>query len=437
MRPQIRISPLSCAALLAVCQFIVLVPLLSVYPIGGSSEAREAQIADLIVRSGEWLIPLRNGLAPSKPPLFHWIAALFGSVSGGVTPFIARAVSLLFASGVVFLSSLLTLRACEAGSESLRRNKHTLAIFSAIVLTTTFGYVNMAGDARVDMTYCFFFCLALYPFFSACSTDSISGLSLLEIRKPWRWNVFFVGMGLGVLAKGPIAVVLPSVIVFCVLWSCFSWREALRAMSKPRLGWVYFAVLAAPWYVLLFFRGGDSILQRQLFFENIQRFMGGAEVNSQPFWYYVPEFLRTALPWSVLFVAMLPEFFSYMRRPYVQAEPYAGLRAIRQSYALWFWVGFLFLSIASGKRQSYLLPLFPAMAVFLSLRGFKFYSEMSDRSRARLLTVSRAALQVLFALLLIVAACFDFLRFAPPLQFGLKSEVLLFLGQFALRIEVL
>ena len=35
--------------------------------IGGSSEAREAQVIDVILRENTWALPLRNGIVPSKP----------------------------------------------------------------------------------------------------------------------------------------------------------------------------------------------------------------------------------------------------------------------------------------------------------------------------------------------------------------------------------
>jgi len=44
-------------------------------PIGLHGEAREGLVVEDIVHNGDWVLPRRNGELPSKPPLFHWIAA--------------------------------------------------------------------------------------------------------------------------------------------------------------------------------------------------------------------------------------------------------------------------------------------------------------------------------------------------------------------------
>ena len=79
------ISDLSIAFLFSLSLFLVFLPLLSVAVIGSSTEAREVHIAKLMFETGDWVLPLRNGLVPSKPPLFHWLTATIGLMSGGVT----------------------------------------------------------------------------------------------------------------------------------------------------------------------------------------------------------------------------------------------------------------------------------------------------------------------------------------------------------------
>ena len=67
----------------------------------GGSEAREAQVIEVILRSNEWVLPLRNGIIPSKPPLFHWTGAALALIAGGVSEFLARLPSHLYALGVL------------------------------------------------------------------------------------------------------------------------------------------------------------------------------------------------------------------------------------------------------------------------------------------------------------------------------------------------
>lgn len=437
MRLHSRFLPLFCAAQLALCQLLILLPLIGLAPIGGSSEAREAHISNLVLQHGEWLLPLRDGLLPSKPPLFHWITALLGTLGGEVTPFVARLTSLFFASAVIFVTALMALAVCEFGSSTLRRDKQMVALATAGILATTFGFQNMSGDARVDMTYCFFVCLSLFPILTAGSSSGRGALSSAKLKQSWRWNLFFVAMGLGVLAKGPIAIVLPCLIVFFVLWSTFGLPETARQVFRPRPAWLFFLLIAVPWYILAWKVGGEGFVNRQLWFENLQRFSGGENVNSQEVWYYVPAFLRTALPWSLLFCAALPEIISFFRQPATAHSSQGAERSLRQPFATWFLVGFVFLSIASGKRQSYLLPLFPGMAIFLALRGHQYLTELSDRGRARLAYGARACWVSLVMLLLLLAGCFDVLRFPFSARATLSDEVRMYLREGALQIEVL
>ena len=74
----------SAADLLVLTSLVVLVLAwpLAAPPIGAHGEAREGLVVQDIVRHGRWVLPLRNGAVPSKPPLFHWIAGGIGSVIG-------------------------------------------------------------------------------------------------------------------------------------------------------------------------------------------------------------------------------------------------------------------------------------------------------------------------------------------------------------------
>ena len=62
--------------------FGLLVRLALAPPIWHHGEAREGLVVQGIVHNHEWILPLRNGEIPSKPPFFHWLAALSAFVFG-------------------------------------------------------------------------------------------------------------------------------------------------------------------------------------------------------------------------------------------------------------------------------------------------------------------------------------------------------------------
>ncbi len=426
------------ALLLALCHFGVLLPLIGFAPIGGSSEAREVHIARIVFETGQWVLPSRDGLLPSKPLLFHWITALWGLLAGEVGPFAARLTTLIFSSLMVLLTALLAMRVVDGNSAASRFRTHAVGILAAAVLTTTYGFQNLAADARVDVTASALVLLAIAPIFATLACRESKEAVLAALSRSRQWEAFYLVSGLAVLAKGPLGIVLPGIVVAALLCARCGFSTALRHLLTPRIGWIYFIIVAVPWYLAAWRLGGEAFIQKQLLFENLQRFTGGEDVNSEAFWFYVPSFLRTGFPWSILAFASFPALIRYGSglRSREAALETPGRRAEFLA-ALWFWVGFLFLSAASGKRHSYLLPFYPALAVFVALRIDRFQREMSDSLRARLIPWVRSLPWIFAGLLFLTAAAFDLIR-APLFSADLlMQEVGHFLSRISLRVEVL
>lgn len=128
--------------LLAFACTLVLFLLSSVSVIGTSSEAREAHIVRVMVGTGDWILPTRNGLLPSKPPLHHWLAAGAGLMVGRVSEVVARLPSVLAGGLILLLTGLLALDLAQrAGSASVlgggsgsERGPAVFAIFSMLIL---------------------------------------------------------------------------------------------------------------------------------------------------------------------------------------------------------------------------------------------------------------------------------------------------------------
>src|SRR3989442_2314778 len=133
---------------LAAAALVALTVVLAALPIGSGvyegGEAREGLVVREMLRTGDWILPLWNGsVVPSKPPLFHWLAAASAALTGaGVTEHTLRAPSIVLA-GLVVLLVFLAGRAW--GGEHV-------GFMAALVLATTPQFLNEAGDGRVDMT---------------------------------------------------------------------------------------------------------------------------------------------------------------------------------------------------------------------------------------------------------------------------------------------
>src|SRR5213083_1376254 len=123
---------------LAAAALVALTVVLAALPIGSDvyegGEAREGLVVREMLRTGDWILPLWNGsVVPSKPPLFHWLAAAGAAASGAdVGEYTLRAPSLVLA-GLVVLLVFLAGRAW--GGEDV-------GFLAALVLATTPQFLN-------------------------------------------------------------------------------------------------------------------------------------------------------------------------------------------------------------------------------------------------------------------------------------------------------
>ena len=348
--------------------------------ISGSSEAREAQVIDVIDREDVWILPLRNGVIPSKPPLYHWLGALFSRALGGVDEFVARFPCQLYAAVTIVLISLVSYRFSSLTRTSQSSDHpRRVALLAAAILSLSYGFYQMGCQAMVDMT------------FTLCTWSALSSLALTN-PSTWRYEGkistrsrfgFWFFVSLAALARGPLGAALP-VIIACIAGFCLvGARRTLRALLHPTTAWLFIA-LPLGWYWMAFQQGGNAFVERQIFFENLKRLSGGEYVNTETWWFYLPSFIRTTFPWGVL------TLFLVMRslcRP--ASVSYPGRRAVTWLPTIVLFVMIVLLSLCSGKRHSYLLPLIPLIAIQLSGELSSMFESQSIVGRRSLMTAAR------------------------------------------------
>jgi len=333
-----RSEPIQSQALLHILLLIALCgvlyfPYLGKVPFFDKGEPREALAVQDIVQRGEWLFPLKRATTiPSKPPLFHWSAALTYQVTGRLDEATIRFPSALYATlGVLIIYALgRKLFGAQAG------------LLAGAVLATTLIYQTQALSARVDMTLCFFVTASLVLFYALYRGFLTSRL----------WFYLFYGLvGIGTLAKGPLGIFLPGLVIASFLALRRRWDLFAKFCFHP--GVVVTLVLAVGWYGLAAMRGGEGFVDHQLLRENLERFAGGSG-HSHPVYFYLPYLFSLGLPWSLFLPIALWD--GYKQGLFSDDD--------RLFTMLWFLVMFLFFSIAMGKRSVYLLPLYPALALF-------------------------------------------------------------------------
>ncbi|HVA39416.1 MAG TPA: phospholipid carrier-dependent glycosyltransferase, partial [Candidatus Binataceae bacterium] len=358
----------------------------------GANEAIEGVFVQQMVEHGVLLFPLENGNAPMyKPPLFHWTATALDRVGrvSKVTAFNLRLPSALYAIAGVALTIAFAWAPLGEGG----------AILAGLILAGSYQYVSEGRVGRVDMTLCFFealtmmSCLWILPGMlpgtrpvaapDKSATSSARGVALRYL--------FALALGLGVLAKGPVAIILPlgAIAVFLL-------RERrlgeLRDLFTP--GSLFVAIVVGlGWYVACAIGRRYGFLGRQLESENLGRFFGTLGFMAP--WYYLKPILFNSAPLSLLvpFAAA-----AALRRP-AAAAPGASASAASGDRARFdarmlatFWLlTVIFFTVAAYKRRAYLLPLWPSSAFLLAWGA----NEMARRSRWG--RVARSALVALCA----------------------------------------
>ncbi|MDJ0838422.1 MAG: glycosyltransferase family 39 protein [Acidobacteriota bacterium] len=299
------------------------------YDLSAPDEPRFGLVAREMMENGNWLLPHRNERPyPDKPPLFFWSIAGFSYLTGGeVTPFSSRLPSALAALGVLLLLARWSGR------------RTALALMAPLVLISVFRFFFQAHMAQIDMLLCLFTTWA-----------SILGFEAMTGGRR-RVRTMGILMGLGILAKGPVAMVIPmgAMAVYALFtgkrtWRQYPWQAMLWSLLPPL---VWLSGLA----VEVWLRDQWDYLYNLLFKQTLVRFVNPWH-HYRPPWYYLKSMLTDFLPWWPLLLAAAP--WTKARRAILSDKQ-------RFCWAVVVWVLFFF-SLSKGKRNLYIVPLYPFAA---------------------------------------------------------------------------
>jgi len=320
---------------LAAAALVALAVVLAALPIGSDvyegGEAREGLVVREMLRTGDWILPLWNGsVVPSKPPLFHWLAAGAAALTGaGVTEHTLRVPSIALA-GLVVLLVFLAGRAW--GGEHV-------GFMAALVLATTPQFLNEAGDGRVDMTL----------------TTAITGAQLAFVHAlgggggPTRL-VLALCLALAMLAKGPVG---PGLVGLTALVSALTNRRLGPALRLVRpLPVLVFLAVAGGWYGLAYHHRGMDFVAKQIVSENGEALLGSSRFPYRSPLFYLAPLVLAGLPWTLVL-------------PWALARGWRSGDLARRHAVAWAAVVLVFFSLAPLKRAAYLLPLRPALALVI------------------------------------------------------------------------
>jgi 4-amino-4-deoxy-L-arabinose transferase-like glycosyltransferase len=300
-------------------------------------EGRYSEISREMVSTGDWVTPRLNGLKYfEKPPLQYWAtAAAFKAF--GESEFVARLWVGLCGFATVILVHGTALRLWGART----------ADYAGVTCASMMWIMGMSHIVTLDMCLTFFMTLSLCGFLRAQHDGATRG----ETRR-WMWIVW-AGMAGALLTKGLIGVVLPGAALFLYSAICRDWRPWARLRWFS--GLPIFAVLSVPWHVLVA-RRNPEWADFYFIHEHLDRFLTTEHHRVGAWYYFLPLLVAGLLPWATL----LPQI---VRRGWL---PDTTRFQTNRFLLIWSVFIFVFFSISGSKLPSYILPIFPALALLLA-----------------------------------------------------------------------
>ncbi|MEO8216426.1 MAG: glycosyltransferase family 39 protein [Acidobacteriota bacterium] len=331
-------STRQCSVLLALFTLVVLIRVIAPDDQAtGDQPLQLAYIRDILVHHA-WIVQHGpDGEIASKPPLYNWLAALIVLVMGSQRVFFMKLPSIV--------SGLLTVGLVRDIGKRLDSSR--VGTIAAVFFVLTPMLVKHVYFARTDM---------LLTLLVLCQFDAALYLENSSASRLRGTMVYWLAGALGMLTKGPIALLIP----LAGLGAWYAWRGEFRQRWKrlallPGIG---LALLPfAIWFATATAVGGKAVVEQLLFTETIDRIVPGPmSFEFRSVFYYIPYLILRIAPWSILAMAALPSF--------MQERKHSGQRVHEMSFVVaWFTGGFAFLSIIPSKRVDRLFPLVPAVCL--------------------------------------------------------------------------
>lgn len=327
-------------------------------PFMDTTEPRYAEIARLMAETGDWITPWFEPGVPfwGKPPLSFWAQAA-AIKALGLSEFSLRFPAWVATSGIIWLTWAL----------SNRVYGELIAAWSTIILSTmALTYVS-AGAVMTDTFLVFGTTLSLVSFWFATSGPT----------RIWRW-MFFVGIAVGLLAKGPLALVLIGAPIAFWLMADIS-----RLVSMSAMPWMAGSLLAAaialPWYVLAELKT-PGFLDYFIIGEHFRRFVDPGwsgdlygSAHRQPTGMVWIFWIWATFPWGIIGLLI-----------WGLRAKHAGIRltiaaSVRSASALYLLLcaswPMVFFTVAGNLIWTYVLPALPFAAILIASGVYHFSSK--------------------------------------------------------------
>ncbi|EKE02968.1 MAG: hypothetical protein ACD_20C00301G0014 [uncultured bacterium] len=357
-------------------------------------EPRYAEAAREMLESSDWITPYFNyELRFDKPIFFYWLV-MISFLFFGITEFAARFPSAIMATALVFFTYYF-------GKTMISRS---FGLISSLILASSLEFIAMSRMSITDMTLTFLVCATTYSGLLAMHSENSS-------KKYWWWFAYLFS-GIAILTKGPIGFILPAIILglFAIL------TGKLKESFNPKFfipGFLILIYTATPWYYAIIQEHGSAFIDYFFIKHNISRFSGEFVQHQQPFYFYFIVVLAGFFPWSIYFVAgfikTIKDLYNHISNPQIKLkklnfslfENTGNKTKLILASTIWFLSVLILFSISKAKLITYILPLFPAMALLTGNIWHEFIERMKN---AKLINISARILAIICIIAGIIGA---------------------------------
>jgi 4-amino-4-deoxy-L-arabinose transferase-like glycosyltransferase len=305
-------------------------------------EGRYAEIPREMVASGDWLTPRLDGIKYfEKPALQYWLTAA-AYEAFGIHQWTARLWPALAGfAGVLFIGYV---GLCLGGSR--------LGLYSAAALGGCIWYVLNTHILTLDSGLTLWMSVGFGALLLAQRSAAAERAQRMWMLIAWS------ALALAVLSKGLIGIVLPGASLFVYSLLTRDWAVWRRLHLVG--GLLLFTLIAAPWFIAVSLANPEFF---RFFFihEHFERFLTNEHHREGAWWYFIPIVAAGILPWLTVLAWTAPRMWS---GPVVDSNGFSW-----QRFALvWSVFIFVFFSVSSSKLPSYILPIFPPLALVIGVQ---------------------------------------------------------------------
>ncbi len=312
-------------------------------PLWSTDEGRYAEIAREMWKTKNFVIPQYFSVDWLEKPVLSFFLTAVSYGIFGVNEFAARFVPALSAVLGILLTFLFVRRLFDRKTAEL----------SAVILTTTVGYVLVGRFAVIDMLMTLWLSCALFCLMTGYFNNKRS-----------FYLASYIFMGLGFLTKGLIGIILPLLIMGVFLLSRRNLKEIFKLQLLP--GALILAAIILPWWLA-------AMAQKPEFFKvfilehHFGRFTTQTFGRSKPFWFFLPVLIGACFPWSLFLPAAIRNIFKS-----------GGEHKDKLFFLLcWLAVIFIFFSIPKSKLPYYLLPVSVPVAIICASYAHKWAMQIA------------------------------------------------------------